>query len=177
MIWSATSCGAIAQSVDTDLTGVKVRSNPAIAEVVERELRAMNDDSSRGSFGARPCASVNISRPTSVRIRARSAAARTVSARSPLATLTSTARRATAIWKAGVSSGRGNGLPSSVAAACAVGEAPAAARSSVILSALGCRPSANSDAIWSAVTPCPAVMSTSANADPAHRPGTSPRWL
>ena len=79
MICSATCRGAIAHSADTDLTGVNVRSKPAIALVVERELRAMNEDSSRGSFGARPYASANISRPTSVRIRARSAAARTVS--------------------------------------------------------------------------------------------------
>ena len=51
VICSATCRGAIAHSADTDLTGVNVRSNPAIALVVERELRAMNEDSSRGSFG------------------------------------------------------------------------------------------------------------------------------
>ena len=137
----------------------------------------MNEDSSRGSFGARPYASANISRPTSVRIRARSAAARTVSREAPRATLTSAARRATAIWKAGVSSGRGNGLPSSIADAFSFDEAPILIRSAVIWSALGCRPSANRDAIWSAVTSCPARMSTSASAEPVHRPGTSPRWL
>ena len=67
--------GAIAHNADTDLTGVNVRSNPATALVAGRECRAMNEDSSRGSFGARPYSSANISRPTSVRIRARSAAA------------------------------------------------------------------------------------------------------
>ena len=36
------------------MTGVNVRSNPATAVVACRECRAMNEDSSRGSFGARP---------------------------------------------------------------------------------------------------------------------------
>jgi hypothetical protein len=54
VIWSAICRGAIAHSADTDFTGVNVRSKPAIALAVEREFRAMKEDSSRGSFGARP---------------------------------------------------------------------------------------------------------------------------
>ena len=51
MIWSATSWGAIAHSAETLLTGENVRSYPATALVDWRELRAMNEDSSRGLPG------------------------------------------------------------------------------------------------------------------------------
>ena len=132
----------------------------------------MNADSSRGSFGARPYASVNISRrdlgadPGPLRRREDAC-----HARAPSAALTSAdppgdgdleGRRVLGPRERLAQLGRG-GLPWP--------RRRPSVRSAVIWSALGCRPSANSDAIWSAVTSWPTAMSTSASADPAHRPG------
>ena len=78
--WWARSIGAairgsaIAHRVDTDLTGEKVRSNPATAVVLGRECFAIVPASSRASIGSRPCSARKNSGATSVRIRARSAA-------------------------------------------------------------------------------------------------------
>jgi len=111
-IWSATSWGAIAHSAETLLTGENVRSYPATALVDWRELRAMKEDSSRGLPGARRYCSVNMARPTSVRIRARSAAAKGVSRGTSRALFAATARRATSTRNAGAVSRMSYGLPS-----------------------------------------------------------------
>ena len=71
----------------------------------------MNEDSSRGSFGGRPYSSANIARPTSVRIRARSAAASGQSRGIPNAALTSAHAFATATWNAGAVSSPRTGGP------------------------------------------------------------------
>jgi len=108
-IWVATSRGAIAHNADTDLTGVKVRSNPATAVVAAREWRAMNEDSSRGLRGGRLYSCANICRPTSVRIRARCAAANGVSFGIPRARLAWAQARATSTWNSGAVSITANG--------------------------------------------------------------------
>ena len=177
----ATSTGAIAHNAETLLTGVKVRSNPATAVVAARECRAMNEDSSRGSFGGRAYWAVNMSRPTSVRIRARSAAASGQSRGIPNTVLTCAHRRATSTRNAGAVSITANGCPSRIAASTSSTRPVPPARRSisawVIASAFGCLPSANKAVICSAVTSCPVCRSTSARAEPSHTPGDSPRWV
>ena len=105
----ATSGGAIAHNADTDLTGVKVRSKPATAVVAARECRAMNEDSSRGFRAGRPYSRANICRPTSVRIRARCAAASGVSFGNPTARLACAQACASATWNSGAVSMTANG--------------------------------------------------------------------
>jgi len=172
--------GAIAHNAETLLTGENVRSYPATAVVDWRELRAMNEDSSRGFAGARPYCSVNMSRPTSVRIRARSAAASGVSRGIPEATFTSTARRATSTRNAGAVSRTSYLLPSWTASRAAwtcAGVLPRLIIRAWMASAFGCRPSANRAPIWPAVTGSPTCMPTSASADPNQVPGDSPSWV
>ena len=180
-IWSATGLGAIAHNAETLLTGEKVRSNPATAVVAARECRAMNEDSSRGSFGGRPYSCANIARPTSVRIRARSAAASGQSRGIPNAAFASAHAFATATRNAGAVSMTSNGRPrriaSSTSCSCADPPARLSMIRSVMASAFGCLPSPNSAAMCAGDTSSPARRSTSPNADPSHRPGDSPCWL
>jgi len=74
-ICSDTSVGATAHSVDTDLTGEKVTSNPATADWSGRDCCAMNPDRSAELAGARPCSSVNISSASAERTWARASGA------------------------------------------------------------------------------------------------------
>ena len=99
----------MAHNADTDLTGVKVRSNPATAVVAAREWRAMKEDSSRGFRAGRPYSCANICRPTSVRIRARCAAASGVSFGISRASLAWAQACATATWNSGAVSMTANG--------------------------------------------------------------------
>jgi len=70
-IAAANRGSATAQSADTDLGGVKVRSNPA-TEVRGCEVAfTMNPCSSRGPEGSRPYSRANHSRASSVRNRSR----------------------------------------------------------------------------------------------------------
>ena len=70
-IWAATAGSANAHSVDTLLTGEKVRSNPATAVVCGRDSFAMWPANSRASSGSRPCSVRNDSRPSWERSSAR----------------------------------------------------------------------------------------------------------
>ncbi len=180
-IWSATSLGAIAHNADTDFTGVKLKSNPATAVVAAREWRAMNEDSSRGSFGGRAYCWANMSRPTSVRTRARSAAGNGQSCGIPSPALTCAQALATATRNAGAESITANGAPSRIASctSCRRPDPPArlSMTCSVMASAFGCLPSPNKAPICAAVTSCPSCRSTSPRAEPSHCPGDSPRWL
>ena len=72
---AAVAGSANAHRVDTDLTGENVRSNPAIAVVCGRDNYAIRPASSRASTGSRPNSARKNSRPTWVRIAARSLAA------------------------------------------------------------------------------------------------------
>ena len=99
-ITAAVFGSASAHSTETLLTGEKVRSYPATAFVLGRECLAIVAASSRASAGSRPCSARKKSRPTSVRILARSSAGTGQSPGRPAVSLRAARRLATSTRKA-----------------------------------------------------------------------------
>jgi hypothetical protein len=121
--------------------------------------------------------SVNISRPTSDRIRARSSTGMSAFHFSPRSRLKAVNALATTTLYADAPAYTLKGRPNAPTDATTDAGDPAAAAAASKASASGCRPSPNSDFICASVTSAPAATSRlprPARPAPAHRPGDSP---